>query len=94
MLRALTQVACIRIPTLVISEEADRVDPPVLRQELLPRSPHAILHTLPAIRHLSPLEAPSDLAALIRAFAGPLLVTAPALGEPASNDLPASRHPT
>jgi pimeloyl-ACP methyl ester carboxylesterase len=44
----------------------------VLQQELMPRIPQATLHTLPGIGHLSPLEAPADLAALIRNFAAPV----------------------
>ncbi len=67
------QAARIRVPTLVISGQEDRVDPPaMLQQELMPRIPQATLHTLPGIGHLSPLEAPADLAALIRNFAAPL----------------------
>jgi len=67
------QVAGICVPTLVISGQEDRVDPPaVLQQELMPRIPQATLHTLPGIGHLSPLEAPAELAALIRNFAAPL----------------------
>jgi pimeloyl-ACP methyl ester carboxylesterase len=73
------QAALIRAPTLVISGEEDRVDPPaVLRQELMPRIPQATLHILPKIGHLSPLEAPGDLADLIRSFATPLILTTPA----------------
>jgi pimeloyl-ACP methyl ester carboxylesterase len=63
-------VAGIEVPTLVISGEGDRVDPPdVLRRELLPRIPQAQLHVLPGIGHLLPYEAPCDVAALIRALA-------------------------
>ena len=73
-----TQAALIRVPTLLISGEEDRVDPPaVLRKELMPRIPQATLHILPGIGHLSPLEAPGDLAELIRGFATPLILTAP-----------------
>jgi pimeloyl-ACP methyl ester carboxylesterase len=68
------QAAMIRVPTLVISGEKDRVDPPaVLQQELMTRIPHATLHILSGIGHLSPLEAPGDLSALIRGFATPLI---------------------
>ncbi|MDE3240020.1 MAG: alpha/beta fold hydrolase [Paracoccaceae bacterium] len=68
------QAEQIRVPTLVVSGEEDRVDPPaVLRQELMPRIPQARLHVLPGIGHLSPLEAPDDLADLIRSFAAPLI---------------------
>lgn len=63
-------VAGIAVPTLVISGELDRVDPPsVLESELLPRIPQARLHVLPGVGHLSPLEAPTEVARLIRAFA-------------------------
>ncbi|MDR3428744.1 alpha/beta hydrolase [Silvimonas sp.] len=63
------QAALIRVPTLVISGDKDKVDPPaVLQQELMTRIPHATLHVLPGIGHLSPLEAPEDLAHQIREF--------------------------
>jgi pimeloyl-ACP methyl ester carboxylesterase len=63
------EVANISVPVLVISGEDDRVDPPsVLRQELLPRLRHVELKVLPGIGHLSPLEAPSELANLIKSF--------------------------
>jgi len=63
-------VTDIEVPVIVISGDQDRVDPPeVLRRELLPRIPQAQLYVLPEIGHLSPLEAPDDLADLIRAFA-------------------------
>jgi pimeloyl-ACP methyl ester carboxylesterase len=63
-------VVKVTVPTLVISGTLDRVDPPtVLERELLPRIPQAALHLLPGVGHLSPLEAPKELAGLIRAFA-------------------------
>ncbi len=63
-------VAQIDVPVIVISGEHDRVDPPeVLRRELLPRIPQARLFVLPNIGHLSPLEAPDDVAHLVRDFA-------------------------
>jgi pimeloyl-ACP methyl ester carboxylesterase len=66
-------VGAITVPTLVISGAEDRVDPPaVLTRELLPRIPQARLHLLPGIGHLSPLEAPRDVAVLIRTFVGAL----------------------
>ena len=62
-------VARIVVPTLVISGAEDRVDPPaVLKQELLTRIPHARLFLLPGIGHLAPLEAPGNVAGLIRTF--------------------------
>jgi pimeloyl-ACP methyl ester carboxylesterase len=76
------QAALIRVPTLVISGDQDRVDPPaLLRQELMTRIPHATLQILPGIGHLSPLEAPGDLAALILDFATPLIAARPSQAE-------------
>jgi pimeloyl-ACP methyl ester carboxylesterase len=64
------EVTNITVPTLVISGDRDRVDPPdVLMHELLSRIQQAELHVLPGIGHLSPLEAPSDIARLIKTFA-------------------------
>lgn len=62
-------VAAINVPTLVIAGELDRVDPvTVLQAELLSRIPHAVLHELVGTGHLSPLESPAEIAALIRSF--------------------------
>jgi pimeloyl-ACP methyl ester carboxylesterase len=63
-------VGDIAVPTLVLSGEEDRVDPPsVLREALLPRIRNAVLRLLPDVGHLSPLEAPTAVADAIRAFA-------------------------
>lgn len=63
-------VMAIDVPVMVLSGEHDRVDPPeVLRRELLPRIPQAQLYVLPGIGHLAPLQAPGDIAELVRAFA-------------------------
>jgi pimeloyl-ACP methyl ester carboxylesterase len=62
-------VAGIDVPVIVVSGEHDRVDPPdVLRRELLSRIPQAKLHVLPHVGHLSPFEAPGDVAELVKAF--------------------------
>ena len=69
-------VTGIDLPTIVISGEGDRVDPPdVLRRELLARIPQAQLHVLPGVGHLLPYEAPDDVATLIRALAISTLFT-------------------
>jgi len=61
----------ITVPTLVISGEVDKVDPPeVLRRELLPHIAQAHMHVLPGVGHLVPLEAPAAVASLIRTFLG------------------------
>jgi pimeloyl-ACP methyl ester carboxylesterase len=62
-------VAAIDVPVLVIAGERDQVDRvETLQAELLPRIAHARLEVLPGIGHLSPLEAPSAVAAAIRRF--------------------------
>lgn len=59
----------IEVPVIVISGEHDRVDPPeVLLRELLPRIPQAKRVVLPGVGHLLPLEAPAELAHVIKAF--------------------------
>lgn len=64
------EAARIAVPTIVLSGADDRVDPPeVLRRELLARVPQARLHVLPDAGHLLPLEVPTTLASLLRAFA-------------------------
>lgn len=62
-------VASINVPTIVISGELDQVDPVgTLQTELLPRIPHASMQIIPETGHLSPLEAPNELAKIIAAF--------------------------
>lgn len=63
------EVASIRVPALVVAGEADQVDRlETLRRELLPRIAGARLQVLPGTGHLSPLEAPAEVAAAVRAF--------------------------
>jgi pimeloyl-ACP methyl ester carboxylesterase len=62
-------VASIDVPTIVISGELDQVDRiGTLQEELLPRIPHAVLHVLPGVGHLSPLEAPLEVAQIMTNF--------------------------
>ncbi|KAA1003819.1 alpha/beta hydrolase [Paraburkholderia panacisoli] len=62
-------VASIDAPTIVISGELDQVDRvETLQAELLPRIPHAAMHILPGTGHLSPLEAPVEVARVIARF--------------------------
>lgn len=63
-------ISAIDVPVIIISGGNDRVDPPgVLRRELLARLPGACMVELPGVGHLAPLEAPGDIADLLRAFA-------------------------
>ncbi|HEY2021929.1 alpha/beta hydrolase [Paraburkholderia sp.] len=62
-------VASIDVPTVVISGELDQVDRlATLQAELLPRVPHAAMHVLAGVGHLSPLEAPAEVARIIASF--------------------------
>jgi len=65
--------ARIEVPVLVIAGERDLVDSPdTLRTALLPYISHAHMDVLPGIGHLSPLEAPADLAQRIDEFVASL----------------------
>jgi pimeloyl-ACP methyl ester carboxylesterase len=67
------EVGDIDVPTLVVAGELDRVDPPIrLQAELLPRVPQAEMHVLPGTGHLSMLESPDAVAALIAEFSAAL----------------------
>jgi pimeloyl-ACP methyl ester carboxylesterase/ketosteroid isomerase-like protein len=78
------EVGAINVPVMLISGELDQVDRvETLQKELLPRVAGARLHVLPGVGHLSPLEAPSAVASLIRQFAGELEAGAHA-GAPAT----------
>ena len=64
-----SDVLSIDVPTVVIAGEMDRVDSvATLQAQLLPRIAHASMHVLPGTGHLSPLESPREVAALIHAF--------------------------
>jgi pimeloyl-ACP methyl ester carboxylesterase len=63
-------VGHINAPTLVISGDQDKVDTvEALKRELLPRIPGAVLQVLPGVGHLSPLEAPQEIARQLDSFA-------------------------
>lgn len=53
----------INVPTLLLTGERDRVDPPaILAERLVPLLPDPEVHELPAVGHLLPLEAPTEVA--------------------------------
>jgi pimeloyl-ACP methyl ester carboxylesterase len=67
------QVSAIDLPTLIVSGERDRVDPPsLLKAELMSRIPQAVMQVLPNTGHLSMLESPAELAHLIGDFVASL----------------------
>jgi len=68
------EVGAIAVPTLVIAGEIDRVDSvATLQFELLPRLAQASIEVLPGVGHLSPLEAPAEIAHKIDRFVTDLL---------------------
>lgn len=72
------KVPAIGAPTLVVAGELDRVDSvALLKEELLPCVPHAVLEVLPATGHLSMLESPRTLARIIATFVNSLPVATP-----------------
>src|SRR5271155_2247328 len=63
------QAGSITAPVCVIVGSADQVEKEAaLREALLPLIPHAKFKTIEGVGHLSPLEAPDDVAAAISAF--------------------------
>lgn len=59
----------IAVPVLILAGEHDLVEPPeLLRDHLLPLIPHAAMAVLDDTGHLSPLEAPDQVAAAITEF--------------------------
>jgi pimeloyl-ACP methyl ester carboxylesterase len=69
-------VGSIKVPTAVIAGELDRIDTvEVLKNDLLSRVPHAVLHVLPSTGHLSMLESPEEVSRLIGDFAATYTVT-------------------
>jgi pimeloyl-ACP methyl ester carboxylesterase len=61
------QARTIDVPVIVIAGENDRLEPEqVLRDNLLPYLAKAELHVIPCTGHLSPLEAPADLARILQ----------------------------
>lgn len=62
-------VARIDVPVVIVAGELDRVDPiDVVRQHIVVHFADAPLHVLPAKGHLLPIEAPDEVAAIVRGF--------------------------
>ena len=58
----------LRMPVQVVCGDADQVTPPELSRELAALIPGAELCWLPAVGHLSPYEAPQDVASALQAL--------------------------
>jgi pimeloyl-ACP methyl ester carboxylesterase len=62
-------VSKINVPSLILAGEKDQIEHlEILEKELLPRIPGAQLKVIPKTGHLSPLEAPSEIAMAISHF--------------------------
>lgn len=57
--------------TLVVVGELDEETPPTYAELLATRIPHAELHVISGVGHLTPAEAPADFNRLVRAFLTP-----------------------
>jgi pimeloyl-ACP methyl ester carboxylesterase len=63
------EVAAINVPVVVIAGEIDKVETVAwLQTAMMPLLRDATLQVLPGVGHLSPLEAPQDVAGMIRIF--------------------------
>ncbi|GAA3388256.1 alpha/beta fold hydrolase [Cryptosporangium minutisporangium] len=60
------RLAAITVPTVVIRGDLDQVSPAPMQHELAHGIPDATLHVLPEVGHMSPLEAPDAVVALLR----------------------------
>jgi pimeloyl-ACP methyl ester carboxylesterase len=61
-------MAAIDCPTLVIGGMQDKVAPPKLSEEMAAAIPGAQLHLLADTGHLAPLERPTEVIELMRAW--------------------------
>ncbi|MDC0707166.1 alpha/beta hydrolase [Stigmatella sp. ncwal1] len=67
------EVASIDVPTVIVTGELDRVDPiDVVRGHIVPHFKDAPLHVIPGRGHLLPIEAPGEIADILREFAAGL----------------------
>jgi pimeloyl-ACP methyl ester carboxylesterase len=60
----------LRVPTAVIVGEDDSFSPPAVARAMAARIPRAELTELPGVGHLSPVEAPSAVAGVLRSLHG------------------------
>ena len=65
---SLPTAADIDVAVLVVAGELDEICPPGLQRELVEHCPRARLATVPGAGHMLPLEAPHELAVLMRSW--------------------------
>lgn len=63
-------LAALRVPTLVVCGRSDRITPPEHSQELAALIPSAQLEWIEQAGHMTPIEQPARVAALVAALAG------------------------
>jgi pimeloyl-ACP methyl ester carboxylesterase len=67
MVEDISDVFNVTSPTLIIAGDKDKVDnPEMLKTDLLPKISGARFHSIPDVGHLLPLEAPEEVAKLVR----------------------------
>lgn len=59
-------IGAIAVPTIVIVGELDPATSPTHARDIASRIPGSVLHVIPGARHLTPVERPSEVAALLR----------------------------
>lgn len=62
------RLAAIRAPTLVVTGEHDSGSTPEMARQLSEAIPGAVLHIVPGVRHMLPVEAASELDVLLAEF--------------------------
>lgn len=59
-------IGSIMVPTIVIVGELDPATSPTHARDISSRIPGSVLHVIPGAKHLTPVERPSEVAALLR----------------------------
>lgn len=60
----------LRVPTLVLTGEADTLIPPAASRQIAALIPGAVLHVLPGVGHMIPVEAPREFHRYLHDFLG------------------------
>jgi 3-oxoadipate enol-lactonase len=63
------EIAGLPIPTAIVVGEEDYATPPEMARQLHEAIPGSTLEVLPGARHLTPLERPAEIAAILEALA-------------------------
>jgi pimeloyl-ACP methyl ester carboxylesterase len=60
----------VRVPTLVVRGERDRIGPPAWAERVARLLPYGRVVTIPGVPHMVPFNAPRELSAVITGFVG------------------------